>query len=368
MISSSAKISLHQLRIKLNFTGLLGFSAVVRIEFKIFQEDSYHLSWSLFYLQMSSCVTGGDRSNGFELDMVKSLSTSSITSHSYSPSSTLSESSNSPWGISTRKPRTPRKRPYQTYHEAAALLSTIYPKIFSTKNLRKPCRHIKQYDFFSKLLPPSPYFDNADFILDHQLLASPIEPKRIHSSKKSCQGPQEIDLITNSASPCDKYEEDFDAESILGEEMEEGIDSILGNISANNDSYEYSNGYGYSNQMELGVRALRHVDDGDWWRFFTVHDLQISPKFNKVSAQQKKKKKKKKKKSEYNDEVTNSGSCKDYNSTMNSGFSLKLKYEEVLNAWSDRGSPFSDEILATDTSESDTLVCISSPARKPTLE
>uniref|UniRef100_A0A0V0H243 Putative ovule protein n=1 Tax=Solanum chacoense TaxID=4108 RepID=A0A0V0H243_SOLCH len=78
---------------------------------------------------MSSCLAGGGRAAyKLDLEIIKSPSTS-WTSQSSSPSSTLSESSNSPIAISTRKPRTPRKRPNQTYNEAAALLSTVYPKI-----------------------------------------------------------------------------------------------------------------------------------------------------------------------------------------------------------------------------------------------
>ncbi|KAJ4963396.1 hypothetical protein NE237_023335 [Protea cynaroides] len=318
---------------------------------------------------MTSCISGGGLTYGFDIDIVKSPCTSSRTSHSSSPSSTLSESSNSPSRISTRKPRTPRKRPNQTYNEAAALLSTIYPNIFSTQNLIKPCRHTKQYDFFSdefpELLPPSPGIENGGFLLDQQVPYKPtfqIEPKPANSSEKPCQSPPELDS--------QPYEEDFDAESILDEEMEEGIDSIMGNPCINNDSYDASNAYSYNgrfnsysgNQMGFGyrkfglgytfgggVRALKHVDDGDWWRFPIVDVLQISPKLNKISSQ------KKKKKAEHKEEVKNSGSCKDNNSISNSGLSLKLNYEEILNAWSDRGSPFSDETLATDLSELDTL-------------
>ncbi|XP_042498640.1 protein CHLOROPLAST IMPORT APPARATUS 2-like isoform X2 [Macadamia integrifolia] len=329
---------------------------------------------------MYSCTSGGGLTYGFDIDIVKSPSTSSRTSHSSSPSSTLSESSNTSHRISTRKPRTPRKRPNQSYNEAAALLSTIYPNIFSTQNLRKPCRHTKQYDFFSdefpELLPLSPGIDNAGFLLDQQVPNKPTiqtKPKPAYSSEKPCQSPQEIDSLPDSAGTGDNYEEEFDAESILDEEMEEGIDSIMGNLSVNNDSYDDSVTYSYSGQFNTysgnqiglgfggkfgfgysiggGVRALRHVDDGDWWRFPIVDVLQISPKLNKVSSQ----KKKKKKKAEHKEEVKNSGSFKDTNSISNSGLSLKLNYEEVLNAWSDQGSPFSDEIPVTFSPGSDTL-------------
>ncbi|EPS64863.1 hypothetical protein M569_09917, partial [Genlisea aurea] len=69
-----------------------------------------------------------------DLDFIKSPPSNSwLSNTSSSPSSTLSEATNSPLVISTRKPRTPRKRPNQTYNEAAAILSTVYPKIFPAK-------------------------------------------------------------------------------------------------------------------------------------------------------------------------------------------------------------------------------------------
>nr|DAD45945.1 TPA_asm: hypothetical protein HUJ06_004175 [Nelumbo nucifera] len=334
---------------------------------------------------MSSCLSGGGRTYSFELDIIKSPSTSSRTSQSSSPSSTVSESGNSPLTISTRK-RAPRKRLNQAYNEAAALLSTIYPNIFSTKSLGKPCKHTKVYDFFSEepseLLPPFPGLDTAGFLL-HQLAPEKptfrIESKPANSGEKPCQSPSENDCPVNSSSPCNEYEEDFDAESILDEEMEEGIDSIMGNLSVNNNSYDESNTSCYSGQIDTcyanptelgfggkfelgfgmvgGVRALRHVDDGDWWRFPAVDVLSISPKLNRASSE--KEKKKKKNKVEQKEETKDSASPADTsNSNSNksnpkSGLSLKLNYNEVILAWSDRGSPFSDDTPTTDASESD---------------
>ncbi|XP_077216237.1 protein CHLOROPLAST IMPORT APPARATUS 2-like isoform X2 [Tasmannia lanceolata] len=310
---------------------------------------------------MSSCITGGGRTYRFDLDIVKSPSSSSRSSHSSSPSSTLSESSNSALAISTRKPRTPRKRPNQTYTEAAALLSTIYPNIFSPKNLRKLCKHTKSYDSFSEspeLLPSFPAFDNAGFLLHQPIPEKPtfrIEPKFPNYTKKTCQIATDMDFHMNSLYG---YEEDFDAESILDEEIEEGIDSIMGNLSVNNDSFDDSkefsvqsnccfgnwNPMGFGGRFGFGanVRALRRSDDGgDWWRVPTVEVLNVFPKFKSSPSE-----KKKKKVEEY--ELKECGSSEE-NST--SGLCLKLNYEEVLNAWSDRRSPFSDEIPMTDSPE-----------------
>ncbi|KAA8522717.1 hypothetical protein F0562_009121 [Nyssa sinensis] len=169
------------------------------------------------HLQMSSCLSGGGRAYGFELEIVKSSSTSSRTSQSSSPSSTISESSNSPLALSTRKPRTPRKRPNQTYNEAAALLSTAYPNIFSSKHLTKPCKFSKPRNSFlnesSELLLPFRVIDDSGFLL-HQPIQEKtnfrLEPKCVSPSEKPCQSPVENDFHSNSSDLCDGYQEDFD--------------------------------------------------------------------------------------------------------------------------------------------------------------
>ncbi|KAL5699569.1 hypothetical protein ACHQM5_030451 [Ranunculus cassubicifolius] len=346
---------------------------------------------------MSSCISGGGRTYGFDLDIVKSPSTtttSSRTSHSSSPSSTISESINSPLALSTRKPRTPRKRPNQTYNEAAALLSTVYPNIFSNKNLKKPSKSTKLYatnfsDDFTQLIPPSPAFNNVDFLL-HQTTIPERPNSRIELLKTSanssdcnnnpCQSSSprtDSEIQVNSSwSPCD---EDFDAESILDEEFEEGIDSIMGNLSVENDSCDNSNtsqfdpfcwnpkgGLALPGKFDLGIglnggiSALRQSEDVDWWRFPTVDVLAISPRLKKAPSE------KKKKKVERVEELKNLESTKetsksesksnsDSNSSSELNLFLKLNYEKVLKDWSDRGSPFSDDILGTESSESDAI-------------
>ncbi|XP_062165162.1 protein CHLOROPLAST IMPORT APPARATUS 2-like isoform X2 [Alnus glutinosa] len=322
---------------------------------------------------MSSCLSGGSgRTYALDLDIVKSPSTSTRTSHSSSPSSTLSESSNSPLAISTRKPRTSRKRPNQTYNEAAALLSTAYPNIFSTKHLIKPRKFTAQHDSFldqsSELLLPFRVIDSSGFLLHQPIQEKPsfqIQSKVANFCEKPCQSPGEVDFQANSLDLCDGYEEDFDAESILDEEIEEGIDSIMGNLSVGTDTVDdscsggqnnswYGNpipmGLGFGGKFEVGfgmrrggVRALRHVDEGNWWRFPVVDVRQISPKFHRHSSGSAEKKKKKVEKPPAM-ELKHKELPKE-NSTPkpNSGLLLKLNFDEVLNAWSDRGSPFSDE-------------------------
>ncbi|KAG8651758.1 hypothetical protein MANES_06G019300v8 [Manihot esculenta] len=334
----------------------------------------------------SPCLSGGSRTYGFDLEIVKSPSTSTRTCHTSSPSSTLSESSNSPLAISTRKPRTPRKRPNQTYNEAAALLSTAYPNIFSTKQLtNNPRKFTKPHqdtllldESSSELLWPFRVFNYSDLLL-HQ----PIEnekPSFVNESKvsnfitscenKSCQS-------VNSMEFCDGYEEDFDAESILDEEIEEGIDSIMGNLRVSNEnSEEWSNkvgnplGFhfggrfqlGVGNGMRKGVKALRNGDDGNWWNFPIVDMLQISPRLNrnniktsdskpKVKTNSNSGDKKKKKVEKPAVELKNSELTKEENNSIPqpiSGLLLKLNYDGVLDAWSDRGCPFSDDISGSE--------------------
>lgn len=68
------------------------------------------------------------------------------SNNSSSRSSTLSQSSNSPIFLCTRKPRSQRQRPNQKCNEAAALLSTACPNIFSSKNLKSPPKYYKTHE------------------------------------------------------------------------------------------------------------------------------------------------------------------------------------------------------------------------------
>lgn len=154
------------------------------------------------------------------------------------------------------------------------------------------------------------------------------------------------------------YEIEFDAESILDEEIEAGVDSIMGNLSVNefntNASYYYDGGnqiqkmgMGFEFGVRSGVRALRpHVDDGDWWRFSTVDVVAISPKFKTVPVSTEKKKKKKKKIENLSPEPESSSQLPESEPEKkppNSGLLLKLNYDNIMSTWSDRGSPFSEE-------------------------
>ncbi|KAL9231376.1 hypothetical protein vseg_006612 [Gypsophila vaccaria] len=366
---------------------------------------------------MSSCLSGGGRpAYGIDLDIIKSPSTSTRSSHSSSPSSTISESSNSTLAISTRKTRTPRKRPNQTYTEAAALLSTAYPNIFSANDFSKPCKFIKPYEYSSFSLE-----DSSDELLIPFSADKPSFQVDSIAYEKPCSNvTDEYGCRVKSSSLSDKLE-DFDTESILDEETEEGVlESIMGNLDARSkeETNSSSNGnsgvtspvefcYGYPLGLGLGlggridfgfgmirggmVKAFKQNDEGDWWRFPVVNVGKISPRLsdNPTLLEMLKKKKKKKKKlmslnakpsleaqAEKNsvsvpqpsstaskqDSESNSKSCSASSKensvpTPNSrtGMLLKLNYDEVLEAWSDKGSLFTEDLSSSELPGSDPL-------------
>ncbi|KAF5749391.1 Chloroplast import apparatus 2 putative isoform 2 [Tripterygium wilfordii] len=303
-----------------------------------------------------SCLSGSGRAYGLDLELVKSPSTSTRTSQKSSPSSTITKSSDSPLAITTRKPRTPRKRPNQTYNEAAALLSTVYPNIFSIKHLSKPHKFIRphepSFEESSELFLPFRVFDNCGFLLHHPVPEKPNSQIESKLASLSCQSSGEIDFRGNSIGLGEEYSEDFDTESILDEEIEEGIDSIMGNLStssSNNDNggnpipigLGLGRNLGYGFGVKRGIRAFRHINNGNWWSFPTIDVHQLSPRINNNSNSNSKSGEKKKKVELKNPELTEENSA-------NLGLLLKLNYDEVLNAWSDRGSPFSNETPSSD--------------------
>ncbi|XP_038991728.1 protein CHLOROPLAST IMPORT APPARATUS 2 isoform X2 [Hibiscus syriacus] len=286
---------------------------------------------------MSSCLSRGGRAYGLELEIIKPTSSASSSSCQSSPSWS---SGNSPLAISTRKPRTPRKRPNQTYNEAAALLSTAYPCLFSPRNFTKPPKFTKphHHSFFHDsselLLFPFRAIHDSGFLLhDHpKPLESKVESVCNKLSWSSDTSSGEVNSHGGGGGDSMEREmefrDDFDAESILEEGR--GIDSIMGKLSVKQDeeSMSRSNLVGRSwytayTGLRKGVRALKHVEQqANWWNFSTVDLHQISPKTNNNNRVEKKKK-----------------------NNPNPGLKLKLNYEEVVNAWSesDGGSPFSHQ-------------------------
>lgn len=328
---------------------------------------------------MSSCLSSGARTYSIDLEIVKSPASASSSarssSHSSSPSSTLSESSNSPLAISTRKSRTPRKRPNQTYTEAAALLAAIYPDLFSAGNLRKQlCKHTAApfYDPFPPspdLLPTFPALDNAGFLLFHT--PTPPSPAKSLSQvdpKFRLRGAGEL-VGGNCDGDCDGEEEEevaeFDAGSILDEEVEEGVDSIMGNLAvAGAAGDEEALLYGRRLEFRFGARSAgalrRAADDGEWWKVPTVDVRKIVAPKHKSAAPGKTKKKKKL--NEVGRPVTTTAAAEEEDemkaaivgespasppagekrAARSGGLGLKLSHDKVMEAWSDR-SPYSDD-------------------------
>ncbi|KAJ0985154.1 hypothetical protein J5N97_003510 [Dioscorea zingiberensis] len=289
------------------------------------------------------CLTGGGRTLGFELDLVKPSSPSVRSLQSSSPSSTISESSSSHLTISTKKPRTPRKRPNQTYNEAAALLSSIHPSIFSSS-----CSSLRHHPAFPHespdLLPPFPNLSDSAFLLPEP---SPEKPAfRI----QSCSSSVPMTSTVPQTHQLDAIDDDFDAESLLDEEPPgEGIDSILGVPPSSFNSSSCYNpciaslmGFGLRFNVNLR-RALRKGDDGDWWRSPRVAVNDILPKFKALSASpplEKSKKKKKVEKEETKPPLEINGGKE--KATSLPRLNLKLDYSEVMKEWTGKGSPFGD--------------------------
>ncbi|XP_074556775.1 protein CHLOROPLAST IMPORT APPARATUS 2-like isoform X1 [Curcuma longa] len=337
---------------------------------------------------MSSCLSGGGggRTYGFDLDLVKPPPpTSSRSSNTTSPSSTLSESSNSALAISIKKARTPRKRPNQTYNEAAALLSTIYPNVFSTKGLKKlsksSVRHFSFPEPSDLLLPPLPVLFDAAFLLRKPHLEEPaaaaaqIEFKHRFAADKDCRSPVggSATCSFEPTSP-EPFDDDFDAESILEEEVEEGIDSIMGNLSVSTPSEQDNSGEllggsssinpllhslvgcrisgSHTDQLEIGLGlgvernlqwALKAQNDCEWWRTPTVPVQNIVPNSKppaSKAASEKKKKKVAKEKMCYEKITNRTASTDTPKGKLKASLGLKLNHEEVLKEWSDRSSMF----------------------------
>ncbi|MFQ6638255.1 hypothetical protein Gotur_016967 [Gossypium turneri] len=326
---------------------------------------------------MSSSCLG--RTYALDLEIIKSPPTSTSSS-----SSTLSDAINSPLAISTRKPRSPRKRPNQTYSEAAALLSTAYPYIFPAKTFAKPPKFTlppPPSSFFPDsssqlLLFPFRHLHHSGFLLHHQ---SPIreKPSSLIDSKADTTSwaSQTSSGEVNSHGGGDsmetdyfntEFQDDFDAESIiLDEETEQGIDSIMGNLSVNQDTWDdesngrcrfthlgswYTNPIPMAMGLRKGIGALRHVDQGNCWNFSTVDVLQISPKTNPtITTTSRADKKKRKNKAEKPIAAAETPNPKPNNTGLK--LKLKLNYENVVNAWSDGASPFSEEPPADDDVE-----------------
>ncbi|KAL8129639.1 hypothetical protein V2J09_018794 [Rumex salicifolius] len=336
----------------------------------------------------NTATTAAAATYGFdrEIELLKTTFKASSYSSSSSPNSTISESSNSlspALSICTRKSRTPRKRPNQTYNEAAALLSTAYPNVFSHKHLEKPPSFK-----FAKPTDSAGWLNSA---IGEELLLpdKPFEPRLGMVSSSHCSNYSD----TSSERPCQspmeenggvEEDNDFDTESFLNEEIG-GIDSVMGILSVrgdncHNNQLQQTANFCYGLPMGLGlglgllggrfdfgfgtargVKALRNSPhsryggSGEWWRYpaMTTVDVEaISPTLEKKPALEKKKinggSSKKKKAPEEKVKETEASISVPAASTSDCRIQLKLNYDDVLSAWSDRGSAFSDDTTSSE--------------------
>ncbi|KAI4381142.1 hypothetical protein MLD38_007250 [Melastoma candidum] len=345
-------------------------------------------------MMSSSCLSGGGSTpSGFQLHLVNSSTRSPSPSSSPASSSltcTLSDSTHSPHlSVSTRKPRTLRKRPNQTYYEAAALLSTAFPNVFSPAPLphRPPLHPSSPHDPSQFFLPFRILEDDSPSLIHH-----PSEDQKLLPILKetgpspSCQTPDDCEIQSDAAAPLHhQYEEDFDAESMLDQELEEGIiDSIMGEKSSGGEAEKLEKGesgalklgcswgrspmalLGLGGRLGLCYRGVRKARGGCGWRdvgqvnwcnFRTVDVNEISPKLNPNPALSSKnnpaaaeKKRKKVEKALPAADVWRNRIELASPATLGLGVKkmLKLDYENVLEAWIGRGSPFPDGSPASD--------------------
>lgn len=286
------------------------------------------------HLHLSTCLSGG---GGGKAAYAVELSTSS----SSSAASTLSTSSSPCSVAATRKPRTPRKRPNQTYNEAAALLSASYPNLFDS--------------------PKCHAGTGIPFLLlrrcgeDDHLLFSPPPPTRCLLPRSDYSSSDCLDFAAAAATDPDS---DFDAESLLDDDSSadagRGIDTIMGDLAAANDDEEEDDspprplGLGFAAALR---RDFFRGEAANWWCFPAVDMLELSPRLNRAPpppppppAKQKKMKKTKAAKVE---------TAAEEGIGAGVGLSLNLNYDAVLRAWSGKGSAFSDEGLAGGTLNDD---------------
>uniref|UniRef100_A0ACD5UHK1 Uncharacterized protein n=1 Tax=Avena sativa TaxID=4498 RepID=A0ACD5UHK1_AVESA len=311
----------------------------------------------------SSCIpTGGLRLP--DLDMVKAAAAGGAAapgahspplrpaSHS-SASSTLSEASHSSStsSLSLKRARTPRKRPNQTYNEAAALLASMYPSVFPTPagaggghtpRLLGLASALADDPSCADLLPPFPVLGNAACLLRDAPPQPPPTP-RSPVLNKSCPSPAAVSSSAfftefrdsapspdtpDGAAAADEpgeldFDDDdgFDADSFLlggvDEGAAEGMDGIMGKLSMEgsagiNRVLSSSGGVDpfIRSLMVLGLgfqrsrpnikHALKRQDDAsEWWMCPAIPLKDITPApplpMAPPPAVEKKKKKTKKK-------------------------------------------------------------------------
>ncbi|XP_020275334.1 protein CHLOROPLAST IMPORT APPARATUS 2-like isoform X2 [Asparagus officinalis] len=293
-----------------------------------------------------SSFLGAKGTCSFNLDLIKNPSPSSGCSSTLTKSSSVSS-----LDIPTKRGRAPRKRPNQSYFEAATLLSTACPNVFSIKNLHK--KHSGSFPSLSSSSlsstgrPPSfPVLSDSDFLIEDPSpgpnLSRPFKFRPVNPIKTSCFVPR---VGSPPGSP------GYDVSSIFGDDDVEGIDSIMGKLSVNDCDTNCSPSVDPCINPFVGGKARLRAHNDDWWRLMPMVNMKdIVPKLNAMPSLERKKKTKKKKLEEVMDESevtkTTTGSCITASAgkregNLKSGLGLKLNHEEVIEAWGDREFPIS---------------------------
>ncbi|KAH9305299.1 hypothetical protein KI387_019905, partial [Taxus chinensis] len=276
--------------------------------------------------------------------------------------------------VSRKKPRTRRKRPQQVYNEAAAALSAIYPKIFSHRH-RGP--HHKVFDLKAwKKIEPLRFKDEGAAALLLQEVPTLIgRVRELHESELLCNEgtPPELKLKAGagagaeigaslkqlsrllaidsydagkvevemeSASPSldddDSWgnEYDFYLESNNGD-IDGGIMSSIMGSDANPDTEEGLGVFGFAQQgtqyslhSSAAIRALRRSSDSMVCPVFdySYPRLRLSDKIMEEK------------------EMFFSSLEWLKRDDAQQRLKLKLNYEDVLSAWSDRRPLYTDEV------------------------
>ncbi|KAF0918830.1 hypothetical protein E2562_026202 [Oryza meyeriana var. granulata] len=306
----------------------------------------------------SSCIPTGLR---LDLEMVKAAAppgggaaagahSSPLRAAHSSASSTLSEASNSSSvaSLSLKRARKPRKRPNQTYNEAAALLASMYPSVFPVSKGPETARPrllglasaLADDPSCSDLLPPFPVLGNGSAACLLRDTPQPPTP-RCPVPIKNCSSPAPVssvfrefrDAATSPGTPeadatDDLGELDFEDEDVfyadsflaVDDGAAEGIDSIMGKLSMEKNSAAASRteailssaaihpylrslmvlGLGFrQGRLNTGQAMKRHDDGSDWWMCpaIPVKDIMAPPAPSvamPVPVSDKKKKSKKK--------------------------------------------------------------------------
>lgn len=313
-------------------------------------------------VEMMSCLSA-NRSYGLDRDKesvgnacdngASSVISSDTKSNKSSISSTGSDITSSLL-VSRKKPRTRRRRPQEIYNEAAAALSAIYPKIFSPKNCTPRPKKFEK-SFARKAIGPLRSAEEAELLHEVPTLISRVREVEdtellwgsrgplLSNRESKCLNISENDCIRSPLPSDSNFHLDVPATSSISpsweclldsndEEIDGGIMSTIMGTTANPDSSEMEGNIGL-----FGLGVHENVKESNSFNCSAIRSLRrtadcmICPIFDyslKISSEEEKK-------------------TMSYDAPQR--IQLKLNYQDVLNAWSNRGSLYMDELQQSQT-------------------